>query len=124
MCSHAHIPVKPDGSSARFYTDVDVAPVSKFVVSGEIPVPPMHTDELWTVLLGECVCVKVCCFSDCVMFLFVVFCLDDRGMLTPFGNLLCVPNEALALGIAGEWAMQSDRIKPGRCCCCLLFVGL
>lgn len=38
---------------------------------------------------------------------------DGRGMVTPFGNLFCVPNEAMARAVAGEWASQEDRIKPG-----------
>lgn len=32
--------------------------------------------------------------------------------MTPYGNLFCVPNEALAVAVAGEWASQEERIKP------------
>lgn len=33
-------------------------------------------------------------------------------MGTPFGNLMLLPSESLAYGLAGEWGAQEDRIKP------------
>jgi chaperone required for assembly of F1-ATPase len=41
-----------------------------------------------------------------------VVLLDGRAMATPFGNLMVVPSRSLAVGLAGEWAAQQDRIKP------------
>ena len=41
-----------------------------------------------------------------------VVLLDGRAMATPFGNLLVLPSKSLAVGLAGEWAAQEDRIKP------------
>lgn len=106
VCSS--LAVNPVGTSPKFYQDVTLAPLSNFTVEPKLNVPLLPPGSTgWVVLLGAWR--ATCCehrLSRGVR-------ADGRGMVTPFGNLLVVPTEALALGIAGEWASQEERIKPG-----------